>query len=32
LMRFWHAEIFGEDARAIRDAVRIKSLGRTPQT
>jgi putative hydrolases of HD superfamily len=32
LMRFWHAEIFREDARAIRDAVRIRSLGRTPQT
>ncbi len=28
LMRFWHAEIVGEDARAIRDAVR--SRGRAP--
>ena len=24
LMRFWHAEIIGEDARAIRDAVRSR--------
>lgn len=28
LMRFWHAEIVGEDAREIRDAVR--SRGRAP--
>jgi len=28
LMRFWHAEIMGDDARAIRDAVRARSRAR----
>lgn len=30
LMRFWHAEINGDETRAIRDAVRARSRGRAP--
>jgi putative hydrolase of HD superfamily len=30
LMRFWHAEIKGDEAKAIRDAVRARSRGRAP--
>ena len=30
LMRFWHAEIKGEEARSIRDVVRSRGRGRAP--
>jgi putative hydrolase of HD superfamily len=30
LMRFWHAEINGEEARTIRDAVRARGRDRIP--
>lgn len=30
LMRFWHAEINGDEAKALRDAVRARSRGRAP--
>ena len=30
LMRFWHAEINGDEAKAIRDAVKTRSWGRAP--
>ena len=30
LMRFWHAEINGDEAKAIRDAVKTRSRGRAP--
>ncbi len=30
LMRFWHAEINGDEAKALRDAVRTRGRGRVP--
>jgi putative hydrolase of HD superfamily len=30
LMRFWHAEINGDESKTLRDAVRARSRGRAP--